>query len=669
MKAPYKKSPRPHPRTLATVSAAALMLGVSHAATVGLHFQENYCGAPAYSGFPVTLPAFGIAPAGWQNLTAMQTGYGGCNPLPYYTLSQTITSTSTDPGLNPLPAGSLTVTWSANGANFSGFAGYGGKAPGYAYDGPPPAVIPTGEWQIYSTFLRDGVNFGAADSNGSAAPGYDNNQPGYRVEVSGLQSVFGGHPYVVQLIAASDSMQTLTNAFLIDVATGLTNSSVAYTNTPFPPNNEGAVPWFRGHGGGLSTASGALTTDHLLIVGNRAQHGTDATLNGYDNASTISGFIVTDKPVVSMSPQPVSAGPGDTIILRALAVGVPPLACQWRVGGVPIAGATNLSYTIPSATTSGNYDLLVTNLYGSATSKVAAVTVDTLTIAPQANFTVDTNPSVPANPAVLVGAKQLASAKDGNNVTRTGVAQFNANDPDQIVVSGATTNFDSGTGTISFWMRSDGANLSGTQEATLVDRRTAAGGAYIHLTATGQIHVQSQGSVIDLSSFASVNDNKWHHITLTYDVTMGVQLYVDGVADYSYDNLPSAVWNWPAGQQIELGLSHDPQWQAFSGQLDDVRLYTRILDSTEIGTLYTSNAVVDATTLVLRLDFNTAPVAGVSINWQSGTDVLQSATSLNGPFTNLPQATSPYYVLPGGAQQFFRFTHTTATLQSNPYDM
>ncbi|HEY3913391.1 MAG TPA: hypothetical protein VGN61_02800, partial [Verrucomicrobiae bacterium] len=62
-----------------TVSAAALMLGVSSAATVGLHFTETYCGGYTnYSGFPVTLTAFGVAPGNWQNLIPMGTGYQSC---------------------------------------------------------------------------------------------------------------------------------------------------------------------------------------------------------------------------------------------------------------------------------------------------------------------------------------------------------------------------------------------------------------------------------------------------------------------------------------------------------------------------------------------------------------------------------------------------------------
>src|ERR1700676_4467458 len=83
-----------------TVSAAALMLGVSQAASIGLHFQENYCGSAAYSGFPVTLSAFGIAPSGWENLTAMDTGYSSCVGPLGYTLNQVISTNTSTGGLN-----------------------------------------------------------------------------------------------------------------------------------------------------------------------------------------------------------------------------------------------------------------------------------------------------------------------------------------------------------------------------------------------------------------------------------------------------------------------------------------------------------------------------------------------------------------------------------------
>jgi len=343
-----------------TVSAAALMLGASHAATVGFNFQANYCSFPSYSGAIVTAQAFGIGPSGWESLTQMATGYG-CDPG-YYTLSQTINTTTSTGGLNPLPNGSLAVTWSAYTANVSGFGGYSRSGPHYNFSGNN---MQPGNEQVYWGFLRDGVNFGPGSSGG------DNDQLGYRIDITGLKSLFTNTPFAVQLIAAADSMQYLTNAFIID-ATASTTQSVVYPSTP-PVRDVGDTDWVRGIGGGLSTASGSLNTDHLKIIGNRAAHLGPKT--GYNFASTIAGFIVTDQPVVTMPPRQVLVCGGDTVTWSGYAVGVPPLAYQWRKNGVPIPGATTLSYSITNVGPAnvGAYDLQVTNLYGTALS--SAVTV------------------------------------------------------------------------------------------------------------------------------------------------------------------------------------------------------------------------------------------------------------------------------------------------------
>ena len=144
-----------------TVSAAALMLGVSHAATVGFQiFQTHYCGSPGYNGAVVTGPAFGIGTNGRESLPQMDTGYGGCPP-DYYTLNQVIDTTSSTNGLNPLPNGSLNLTWSGYTANVSGFGGYTRSGPHLTFGG---SGYNPGNEQVYWGFIRDGVNFG---------PGFD----------------------------------------------------------------------------------------------------------------------------------------------------------------------------------------------------------------------------------------------------------------------------------------------------------------------------------------------------------------------------------------------------------------------------------------------------------------------------------------------------------------
>jgi Concanavalin A-like lectin/glucanases superfamily len=670
-------------KAVCTVSASALMLGVSEAATVGLHFQLNYCYAQSYSGFLVTLPAFGIATNGWENLQQMNTGYGCGGGPPPYTLSTMISTTTTTGGLNPLPQGSLTVTWSAYTANFSGFAGYGGGLPGYSsyagppgydYEGNPPPTrtpaqpFPTGEWEIYSTFLRDGVNFGPGSNGG------DNNQQNYYVDITGLQTLFPTNPFVVELIAASDSMQTLTNAFVID-ATALTTNSVTYPGTPFPSvNYQGTLGWFRGHGGGLSTVSPPLNTAHLVITGNRAAHGVNPLPNGFDDASTISGFILTDKPVVTMSPRSLLACRGDTVDLSAYAIGVPPLSYHWRKNGVPIPGATSLSnppFTVATAADGGNFDLVVTNQYGAATSAVSVVTVDELTIQAAHNFVIDSNsnPAGIENDGYNLGGTWQASSTDSASRTRTGVMSLAAASSAQIEVPGIT-NYETSTGTIMFWMRSSGVANSGNGPAALFNELVNNNGLLIEQNTDGSVGVTNVGLDNVISTTSSSSDNNWHHIAVVYDQTVSgyADIYVDGVLQQSAGNLSN--WSWQTNQPIQLGASAYTS-QTFNGVLDDVRVYSRVLTATEVASVYNSNALVDTNTLVLRLNFDGPPAGGFILNWQCPDGVLQSSGTLNGTYTDLPGAASPYHppILTEQKDQFYRYRHTPATLISNPYLM
>ncbi len=634
------------------------MLGVSQAATVGLHFQLNYCADARYSGFPVTLTAFGVPTNQWENLTPINTGYG-CAGV-YVTLNQIIDTTTSTGGLNPLPHGSLNVSWSANMGNFSGFAGYGLNVPSHAYDGAPPVPVPTGEWQIYNTFLRDGVNFGPPG-------GPDNTQNGYVVDIVGLKSLFTNTPYAVQLIASSDSMQKLTNAFIIDATLNVTQS-VVYPSTP-TVYDEGSANWVRGHGGGLSTASTALTNDHLQIIGNRAAHGGDK-ITGFDNASTISGFIITDKPVISMSPQPVVVCGGDTVTWSGYAVGVPPLSYQWRKNGSPIAGATASALSITNVRSAdiARYEMVVTNLYGAATSSV--VTVDTILSTLGRNYLVGSNPQGPEHDGLTYGATWVATNADGFGITRTGVMSFNAAHPDQLVVP-ASTNFDYSSGTIMFWMRSAGLANAAGKPAALLDRLINGKGCVLVQNADGTIGFSDNGGKDPLATTATVSDNKWHHVALAFDQAAGsgqIALYVDGAP--SGLGFTTAGWSWPTGQELELGLSHDTgSWQPYNGLLDDVRQYSRVLNDTEVASAFTGS-LVDTTALSLRLNFDTGPVPGVTLHWNAPDAILQGADVVTGPYNDISGALSPYSIAAQKAHTFFRYHgHTPTNVVSNPYLM
>lgn len=68
---------------------------------------------------------------------------------------------------------------------------------------------------------------------------------------------------------------------------------------------------------------------------------------------------------------------GYTLALSAAANGTPPLSYQWRKGGVPIGGQTSANLIINGvvASDAGEYDVVVTNPYGSTPSAKVAVTV------------------------------------------------------------------------------------------------------------------------------------------------------------------------------------------------------------------------------------------------------------------------------------------------------
>ena len=659
-----------------TVSAAALMLGVSSAATIGLHFQENYCGSAAYSGYPVTLAAFGIASNGWENLTPMNTGYGSCSGPLGYNLSEVInTNTSTD-GLNRLPNGSLSLNWFGPTAAFSAFAGYAGSPPYYYTPGGPAAAIAlntnpaSGEEQIYATFLRDGVNFGP----GSPSVG-NNDQPGYSVDITGLKSLFTNSSFVVELIASSDSMETLTNAFVIDVTDLLTNS-VSYPATPPVLNTLGAgydTGYYQGSGGGLSTVSGALNTDHIQIMSAQPQH----VAGEFNHAGTISGFIMTDKPVVTMSSRSIPlAGPGDSILLNPYAIGVPPMAYQWRLNGRSIAGATNLSYTItnfnPGA--SGSYTSVVTNLYGATTSQVSTVTGDLITQSPTNGIVYDSNPANAQNDGVNMGASWQASSSDGT-VTRTGVMDFAAALTNGITVQDNPA-FDGSTGTITFWMRSAGTNpnASGNVGASLFCRPVgpAAGNDFVLVQqdgSPGNLEFVAPGFANTFTSVNGVSDNKWHFVALTFDQSAsgGAALYIDGALDST--NANAAGWTWLAGKPLEIGYSSDTFWRDYNGLLDDVRYYSAMLSSSQIATIYSSAAVVDTNDLQLQFNFTAPPGRGIVLTWKESSAVLQSAPTISGQWTDLPGTTSPYTIVPAATQQYFRYRYVPQTLVSNPYLM
>jgi Concanavalin A-like lectin/glucanases superfamily/Immunoglobulin I-set domain len=322
-------------QTFLTVPAAAMMLGASQAQTsIGINFaggayatsygtsvQYNgntytYFGPSYFSGYPVTAKAFGLAPSNWYTST------NGTNPncFPYnYSANGTMVVG---------PTSSLTVNWTSPDCWGTHIGLDSGITNSTGYFAPTPG--------------NNEVTWGFLD-NGSA----------WSVNMSGLNATFP-HGYVIQCISASgDTGTKLSSSSQVTDGASFTNSFNIYS----VDNGFGLV--------GLQILTNTFTSDAI-------------TLSPNGSTPALAGFIVTDEPVVSMDPATGTNDQGSTLILNVGAIGIPPLSYQWRFNGVPITGATSASYTNTSVapTDAGNYDVVVTNLYGTATSVAAALTVN-----------------------------------------------------------------------------------------------------------------------------------------------------------------------------------------------------------------------------------------------------------------------------------------------------
>ena len=148
---------------------------------------------------------------------------------------------------------------------------------------------------------------------------------------------------------------------------------------------------------------------------------------------------------LSISRQPadqaVTAGQSATFTVAASGRGY--ISYQWYENGAPISGANAASYTTPPTGSSDNgeqFDVVVQNRYGSLTSSMATLTVNTATVAPSIA-------SQPTNQTVTAG----------QSATFTVVA--------------------SGTAPLSYQWQENGANIAGATSSSYTTPATTTAGS------------------------------------------------------------------------------------------------------------------------------------------------------------------------------------------------
>ena len=127
-----------------------------------------------------------------------------------------------------------------------------------------------------------------------------------------------------------------------------------------------------------------LLSNHIVVVRGNNDMGQANIPAGLTNVAAIatrldaSLALVIDPPVVTTQPVGQTNMAGATITINVAASGSAPFDFQWRKDATNITAATNATYTITNAQLGhiGNYDVVVANVMGSATSAVARLLVN-----------------------------------------------------------------------------------------------------------------------------------------------------------------------------------------------------------------------------------------------------------------------------------------------------
>ncbi len=145
---------------------------------------------------------------------------------------------------------------------------------------------------------------------------------------------------------------------------------------------------------------------------------------------------------------------------------------------------------------------------------------------------------------------------------------------------------------VSAWIHPAGKN------GTIVSRMTPGprgSGYYVHLE-EGRIQVNLVKRWLDDSIRVETEQvleaGRWYHVTMSYDgsrVADGIRVYVNGQSAKLRVHLDGINQTFASTEPLRVGGGHS----AFTGMIDEVRIYNRALQSAEVALLATSSSIAE----------------------------------------------------------------------------
>jgi poly(beta-D-mannuronate) lyase len=137
-----------------------------------------------------------------------------------------------------------------------------------------------------------------------------------------------------------------------------------------------AYQWYR-DGWAIAGATGSILQIAALTTADTADYTVAVSNPGGRAESFAARVTVAGPPTITSQPQALTVELGAPARLAVEALGPGPLLYQWKRNGVELAGATGPELLLPAASEAdaGNYQVLIENAYGVATSGLAPLRV------------------------------------------------------------------------------------------------------------------------------------------------------------------------------------------------------------------------------------------------------------------------------------------------------
>jgi hypothetical protein len=175
------------------------------------------------------------------------------------------------------------------------------------------------------------------------------------------------------------------------------------------------------------------------------------------------------------------------------------------------------------------------------------------------------------NHGELIGGAQRIAGQKGGAMRATAMRQFAS------VPLDLSRYLDRNNVTVTFWMRS--SNLpTGHKVMAVMGQQFM----YGIVGSNGKIGIKvgDEGQVL---SATSVIDGQWHHVAISRQSNNAIKIWIDGVLNRSGQTTVSSESGMLAVHDLGRGVRLNGDDTTWLGDLDDIRIYNRILEGPDVG--------------------------------------------------------------------------------------